>query len=112
MCGDRLSDHRFLANFFRLFLHAASLNLLIRLRNTLPQSDPHKSRPAPVPDAESRRPTTGSELRRAQPATWRLRLIKVAAEVIVSSRRVLVRLSSAWPSLPTCCRVLELVRQC
>ncbi len=112
LCGDRLSDHRFLANFFRLFLHAAALNLLIRLRNTLPQSDPHKSRPAPVPDAESRRPTTGSELRRAQPATWRLRLIKVAAEVIVSSRRVLVRLSSAWPSLPTWRRVLELVRQC
>src|SRR4029077_21111777 len=30
--GDRLSDHRFLANFFRLYLHAAALNLMVRLR--------------------------------------------------------------------------------
>jgi hypothetical protein len=33
------------------------------------------------------------------PCTWRARLIKVAAEVLVSSRRVLVRLSSSWPHL-------------
>src|SRR5205085_1156537 len=34
-CGvamDRLSDHRFLANYFRLYLHAAALNLVVRLR--------------------------------------------------------------------------------
>ena len=30
--ADRLSDHRFLANFFRLYLHAAALNLRVRLR--------------------------------------------------------------------------------
>ena len=29
---DRLSDHRFVANYFRLYLHAAALNLLVRLR--------------------------------------------------------------------------------
>jgi hypothetical protein len=34
-----------------------------------------------------------------QPCTWRTLLIKVAAEVIVSTRRVLVRLSAAWPYL-------------
>lgn len=113
LCGDRLSDHRFLANFFRLFLHAAALNLLIRLRGQLPAADPcSPRRPAPVPDAESPVPPSGSELRRAQPATWRLRLIKVAAEVIVSSRRVLVRLSSAWPSLPTWRTVLQIVQRC
>ncbi len=112
LCGDRLSDHRFLANFFRLFLHAATLNLLILLRNHLPEADPKtRRRPAPSPDADSPHSPTGSELRRAQPATWRLRLIKVAAEVIVSSRRVLVRLSSAWPSLPTWRRVLHCVQQ-
>jgi hypothetical protein len=33
--GDRLSDHRFLANFFRLYLHAEALNLLIRLRHAV-----------------------------------------------------------------------------
>ena len=31
--------------------------------------------------------------------TWRTRLIKVAAEVITRSRRVIVRLSSSWPYL-------------
>ena len=29
---DRLSDHRFCANYFRLYLHAAAMNLLVRLR--------------------------------------------------------------------------------
>ena len=32
LAGDRLSCHRFVANYFRLMLHAAALNLLIRLR--------------------------------------------------------------------------------
>jgi hypothetical protein len=32
-----------------------------------------------------------------QPATWRRLLIKAAAEVIVSCRRIVVRLSSSWP---------------
>jgi hypothetical protein len=120
LCGDRLSDHRFMANLFRLCLHAVALNLLVRLRSELPDPpDPDdgqpsgpRPRPAPVPDAEAPHPPTGAELRRAQPATWRLRLIKVAAEVLVSARRVLVRLSSAWPSLPTWRLVLQRVQRC
>jgi hypothetical protein len=28
---DRLSDHRFVANYFRLYLHAAAMNLLVRI---------------------------------------------------------------------------------
>lgn len=119
LCGDRLSDHRFMANLFRLCLHALALNLLIRLRSALPdppdpEDQPHarRPRPAPLPDAEAPHLPTGAELRRAQPATWRLRLIKVAAEVIVSARRVLVRLSSAWPSLPTWRLVLQTVQRC
>lgn len=119
LCGDRLSDHRFMANQFRLCLHAVALNLLVRLRSELPDPpEPEdvprspRPRPAPVPDAEAPHPPTGVELRRAQPATWRLRLIKVAAEVIVSARRVLVRLSSAWPSLPTWRLVLRTVQRC
>ena len=35
LTADRLSDHRFLANFFRLYLHAAALNLLVRLRHAV-----------------------------------------------------------------------------
>ena len=53
--ADRLSCHRFVANFWRLLLHTAAFNLLNWLRD-----DPH------VP----------AELRTAQPATWRSRLIK------------------------------------
>lgn len=116
LCGDRLSDHRFMANLFRLNLHALALNLLIRLRSELPETpvpqEAPRPRPAPVPDAKAPHPPTGAELRRAQPATWRLRLIKVAAEVLVSARRVLVRLSSAWPSLPTWRLVLGMVQRC
>jgi DDE family transposase len=35
LCADRLSDHRFFANFFRLYLHAAAFNLLVRLRRAV-----------------------------------------------------------------------------
>ena len=112
LCGGRLSDHRFMANLFRLYLHAAALSLIIRMRRELPDVSPQDRRAAPLPDAERPRPATAAELRRAQPATWRLRLIKVAAEVVVSCRRVLIRLSSAWPSLPTWRVVLQTVRRC
>src|SRR5262245_33152685 len=40
LLADRLSDHRFMANFFRLYLHAAALNLLVRLRQTVVGSLP------------------------------------------------------------------------
>ena len=76
------------ANFFRLYLHASALNLLVRLRNELPEPPekrvrarvfgPNESIPMSVPD-------DGSSLRRATPTTWRMRLIKVAAEVRVSA---------------------------
>lgn len=112
LCGERLSDHRFMANLFRLLMHSAALNLMIRLRRILPDAAPEDRRSAPLPDAERPGPPTTAELRRAQPATWRLRIIKVAAEVIVSCRRVLVRLSSAWPSLPTWRVVLQHVQRC
>jgi hypothetical protein len=38
--AGRLSDHRFLANFFRLYLHAAAMNLLVRLRHAVVKSTP------------------------------------------------------------------------
>jgi hypothetical protein len=107
-CGlamDRLSDHRFVANFFRLYLHAAALNLLTRLRR-------HVAEP-PAPAGATAVPTeawTEEERRRhfrlrrqrdplgeGHPCTWRTLLIKVAAEVLVSTRRIVVRLSSSWP---------------
>ena len=114
---DRTSDHRFLANFFRLYLHAAANNLLVRLRRAF-ASPPPPPPPMPSsldPPASDQVPTealAGSARRRyfnrrrladplgeGQPCTWRSLLIKVAAEVIVSSRRILVRLSASWPHL-------------
>jgi hypothetical protein len=114
---DRTSDHRFLANFFRLYLHAAANNLLVRLRRAFASPPPP---PLPVPtslDPLQCEPVptealAGSQRRRyfnrrrqadplgeGQPCTWRSLLIKVAAEVVVSSRRILVRLSASWPYL-------------
>ncbi len=111
---DRTSDHRFLANFFRLYLHAAANNLLVRLRRAfasppppVPTSlDPPDSEPVPseaLAGAARRRSFNrrrqADPLGEGQPCTWRSLLIKVAAEVTVSSRRILVRLSASWPYL-------------
>jgi hypothetical protein len=108
--AGRLSDHRFLANFFRLYLHTAALNLLVRLRKTVTRN------PTPADLGVDRqlesialteRPRRQFFNRRreldplgeGQACTWRTRLFKVAAEVLVSARRVLVRLSASWPHL-------------
>ena len=37
---DRLSDHRFVANYFRLYLHAAAMNLLVQLRRFIAEPLP------------------------------------------------------------------------
>ena len=44
------------------------------------------------------------------PCTWRTLLIKVAAEVVVRTRRIVVRLSSSWPHLDWYRRVCERLR--
>ena len=76
---DRLSCHRFMANFFRLLLHTAAFNLLNAARD-------HESLP--------------KVLRVGQPCTWRTMVIKVAAEIIQTTRRVIVRLAAQWPWWP------------
>ena len=35
LCADRLSDHRYMANCFRMFLHCAAANLLIPMRRRI-----------------------------------------------------------------------------
>jgi len=108
LAADRLSDHRFMANFFRLYLHAAALNLLVRLRRATARkieintTDLNREIP-PEAFAGWDRRTWFNRRRRNDPlgegfaCTWRQRLIKVAAEITVSARRVLVRLSASWP---------------
>ena len=120
LCADRLSDHRFLANFFRLSLHAAALNLLVRLRRATTRAPSPLSlgirEPLPAAALPARKRRRFFNRRRqhdplgeGQPCTWRSRLIKVAAEITTSSRRVLVRLSSSWPHRDELFRIGELV---
>jgi len=109
--ADRLSDHRFMANFFRLYLHAAALNLLVLLRRSVvlpPPTTQELGLPAELPAAaidEPQRKQFFNRRRQRDPlgegfaCTWRTRLIKVAAEVITRARRVIVRLSASWPHL-------------
>jgi hypothetical protein len=105
--ADRLSDHRYFANLFRLYLHTAAYNLLVHMRHVV--VDPPPAPPAPDMPTEA---LAGPQRRRwhnrrrehdplgeGQPCTWRTRLIKVAARVRQTTRRVLVELSSSWPYL-------------
>jgi len=77
LAADRLSCCRFAANAFRLLLHSAAYVLMHALRTHLA---PHASR-----------------LATAQFDTLQLRLLKVAAVVTQSARRILVRLPRAFP---------------
>ena len=74
--ADRLSTHHLASNQLRLWLASFAYLLLERLRALGCQ---------------------GTELARATVGTIRLKLLKVAAQVRVSVRRVHVRLSSAYP---------------
>ncbi len=84
LAAGRLSCHRFKANFLRLMMHTLAFNLLNALRG-------HKD----VPE----------ELRHARPETWRSKVIKVAARVVRTTRRVVLELSSSWPFWPLLERV-------
>ncbi len=75
--ADRLSCSTFTANFFRLILHAAAYCLMHELRY-------HVSR-------------FSQTLGRAQFDTLRLRILKVAAFVRQSTRRIHIRLPRAFP---------------
>ena len=74
--ADRTSCHRFLANQFRLLLSSAAYVLVQALRGTA---------------------LRGTDLERAQVGTIRLKLLKVAARVVVSARRVVFHLATSYP---------------
>lgn len=74
--ADRMSSHYLASNQLRLWLSTFAYLLMERLRTLTLQ---------------------GSELAQATAGTIRLRLLKVAARVTVSVRRVYVQLSSAFP---------------
>ena len=74
--ADRTSCHDFLANQFRLLLSSFAYVLLHELRESHLQ---------------------GTDLEKAQVSTIRLRLLKIAARVIVSVRRVVFKMTSSHP---------------
>lgn len=77
LAADRLSCGAFKANFFRLLLHAAAYRLMYAVRLAAAVVAP--------------------ELGRMQFDTLRLRLLKVAAHVTQSVRRILIRLPRVFP---------------
>lgn len=107
LAADRLSDHRYFANLFRLYLHTAAYNLLVHMRHVIELPLPEDERQEVPTEALSGRRRRQHHNRRrehdplgqGQPCTWRTRLVKVAALVYESTRRVVVRLSSSWPYL-------------
>lgn len=74
--ADRTSCHRFQANQFRLLLSSAAYVLVQALR---------------------REALAGTDLARAQVGTIRLKLLKVAARVVVTARRVVYHLAGGYP---------------
>jgi len=106
LLADRLSDHRYFANLFRLYLHVAAYNLLVRMRHVVADPPREPSGDLPVEALAGRRRRSWHNHRRehdplgeGQPCTWRTRLIKVAARVRETTRRVVVQLSASWPYL-------------
>jgi hypothetical protein len=75
--ADRLSCHRFAANFFRLLLHCAAYRLMLRLRQHVANLAPQHGR--------------------YQFDTLRRKLLKVAVVVWESCRRILIRLPYSFP---------------
>jgi hypothetical protein len=107
LSADRLSDHRYFANLFRLYLHTAAYNLLVRMRQLVVDPPAVPARQEVPTEALSgyqrrqwhNRRRNHDPLGEGQPCTWRTRLIKVAARVRQTTRRVVVELSSCWPYL-------------
>jgi Transposase DDE domain group 1 len=84
--ADRTSCHRFLANQFRLLLSSMAYVLMQALR---------------------REALAGTELARAQVGTIRLKLLKVAARVVVTARRVVFHLASGYPYRAAYCETFK-----
>lgn len=105
--ADRLSDHRYFANLFRLYLHTFAYTLMVRMRRLVAQPllpEPRQELPNEALQGRQRRRMHNRRRERdplgeGHPCTWRTRLIKVAACITESSRRVVVRLASSWPYL-------------
>jgi len=108
-CGlaiDRLSDHRYMANCFRMFLHCGAYNLLTHMRHRIAAPPPNAGELPPEAQTGRDRRRQFNRRRAADPlgeghaCTWRTMLIKVAARIKVTARCVRIFLSGSWPYLP------------
>jgi hypothetical protein len=104
--ADRLSDHRYRANLFRLMMHTLAYNLLVRLRQLVeaPPAPPQRDPELPLEARTTwQKRQYFNQRRKADPlgeghaCTWRTQLIKVGARIVTTARRVRVLLSSTWP---------------
>lgn len=104
--ADRLSDHRYMANVFRVMLHVIAANLLVELRSmiadppeSLPSTDdlPVEVRSPSLKRQQHNRRRNADPLGEGHASTWRTMIIKVATRVIVSTRRVRLLIASSWP---------------
>jgi hypothetical protein len=75
LCAGRTSCHRFLANQFRVLLHVAASVLMSALQIA----------------------AKGTGYAKAQMSTLRLRLLKVGARVVETTRRIWLHLCSSYP---------------
>ena len=74
--ADRVSDHRFAANQFRVLLAAAAYVLVEHIRRTA---------------------LAGTEWQEAQADTIRLKLFKIGARLVRSARRIVLHLPASYP---------------
>lgn len=117
--GDRLSDHRYMANLFRLMMHTVAYNLLARLRavtslpDTTPEFDekgmPHEASSEYNKRTQRNRRRRRDPLARGQAMTWRMLIIKVAARVVTRSRCIRLLIPSHWPHANHLFRVSRLL---
>lgn len=82
---DRLSCHRFVANQFRLWLHALAYQLIVRLRDYL----------------------DGTPWQKLEVETLRRRLLKIGARVQESSRRIWIHFASSYPEQKVFARLMQ-----
>lgn len=137
--GGRLSDHRYMANLFRLMMHSVSHNLLVRMRsvsalpgvtaescsetpsgeisenspavNVTPPADlPFEARSETAKRRARNRRRSRDPLGRGQAMTWRMRVIKVAARVEVRARCIRLLIPSNWPHFGHLLRVQSQVQ--
>jgi len=105
---DRVvTDPSHLEKVFRLYLHAAAHNLLVRLRQAIvrpfQQSSSSEIPTEALSGQDGRR--YENDRRRKDPlgeshrCTWRTRLSKVAADILVRTRRIHVKVSGSWSFL-------------